>query len=293
MSSLLYISPSVVSDAAEQLAGIGSAVEQADARVGASTVGVVTAAADEVSSAIAGLFSAHGEAYQAVSRQAAAFQAQFAQLLNSSAAQYASAEAFNNPLLALINIPFQAFLDRPLIGDGLNGYTDASGEGTNGGAGGLLWGNGGRGGDATAIGGSGGTGGAGGMFGNGGTGGTGGPAGQILVAKIINNQPVNVLVDYRGGAGGSGGQGGWLFGNGGTGGTGGVGVVNGMGGYGGFGGSAVLFGAGGDGGTGGDYLPGFANSGSLGGTPGVGGGIPNLFPGIFAKGHVGNSGQQL
>ncbi|MDP7703161.1 PE family protein [Mycobacterium sp. TY815] len=285
------IVPEFVSSAAADVARVGSAVSDAAAAASSPTTGVLAAAADEVSEAIATMFSSHGQAFQAASAHVAAFHDQFVGLLNASVGRYVSAEAAAanplQPLLDVINSPFQTFLGRPLIGDGANGYTDAFGNGTNGGAGGLLWGNGGRGGDATRIGGSGGTGGAGGTIGNGGAGGTGGPSGQVIIVK--NGVPTPV--EFRAGAGGSGGQGGWLFGNGGTGGTGGVGLSNGMGGWGGFGGSAVLFGQGGDGGTGGDAKAGFPDSmPGIGGPGGVGGGIPNLFPGIFPNGRMGVSG---
>lgn len=286
------INPDGFAAAVADVARVGVSVGDAVAQAAAPTTGVVTAAADEVSHAIAALFSGHGEAFQAASAQVAAFHDQFVALLNGSVGQYVSAEAASaNPLLDFINSPFQTFLGRPLIGDGANGFTDAAGNGTNGGAGGLLWGNGGRGGDAARISGSGGAGGAGGMFGNGGMGGTGGPAGKI---PIEVSPGVFKLVDFRAGAGGTGGAGGWLFGNGGTGGTGGVGVVNGMGGWGGFGGPASIFGTGGNGGRGGDYLLGFPDSGpGIGGPGGAGGGIPNLFPGIFPNGQRGDSGQPL
>ena len=59
-----------------------------------------------------------------------------------------------------------------MIGDGANGYTNAQGVGTPGGAGGWLFGTGGTGGISTSAGVAGGAGGAGGLlFGNGGTGG--------------------------------------------------------------------------------------------------------------------------
>lgn len=45
--------------------------------------GVVAAAADEVSAALAALFSSHGEMYQTLSSQAAAFHAQFIQALDA------------------------------------------------------------------------------------------------------------------------------------------------------------------------------------------------------------------
>jgi hypothetical protein len=54
---------------------------------------VLPAALDEVSAAISALFGAHGQAYQAASAQALAFQEQFVQLLGAGANAYANAEA--------------------------------------------------------------------------------------------------------------------------------------------------------------------------------------------------------
>ncbi|WP_264916932.1 PE family protein, partial [Mycobacterium kiyosense] len=121
------------------------------------------------------LFGGHGWAYQSLSARAAAFQQEFAQLLNASADAYATAESANaaQTLLDVVNAPTQALLGRPLIGDGANG---AAGSGANGGAGGLLWGNGGNGGSGRS-GQVGGTGGSAGLFGNGGVGGAGGAGG--------------------------------------------------------------------------------------------------------------------
>ncbi|MFV8317099.1 PE family protein [Mycobacterium sp. 23] len=243
------IVPEAATAAAADLAGVGESIRQAVAQASAPTTGVVTAAADEVSHAIAALFSGHGEAFQAASAQVAAFHDQFVALLNGSVGQYVSAEAASaNPLLDFINSPFQTFLGRPLIGDGANGFTDAAGNGTNGGAGGLLWGNGGRGGDSTAIGAVGGRGGNGGLlWGNGGAGGNAGP-GELT---IVGGVPLSVHPVPMGGAGG---QGSFFFGNGGTGGAGGslvriedgVPVITPLAGYGGRGGdSGILIGTGG------------------------------------------------
>ena len=77
------------------------------------TTRVLTAAEDEVSAAIAALFSAHGQGFQAVSAQAAAFHAQFVQALKSSAGSYASAEAAN--LAALENTLVTAIFGSPAI----------------------------------------------------------------------------------------------------------------------------------------------------------------------------------
>ena len=93
--SFVIAAPEFVTAAATDLAGIGSSLGEANAAAAASTTRVLTAAEDEVSAAIAALFSAHGQGFQAVSAQAAAFHAQFMQALKSSAGSYASAEAAN------------------------------------------------------------------------------------------------------------------------------------------------------------------------------------------------------
>jgi hypothetical protein len=56
---------------------------------------VLPAAADEVSTGIAQLFSAHAANYHATAAQAAAFNDQFVQNLTAGAHSYASAEAVN------------------------------------------------------------------------------------------------------------------------------------------------------------------------------------------------------
>ena len=85
----------MVTAAATDLANIGSTISSANAAAAVPTTGVLAAAADEVSAAIASLFSRHAAAYQALSDQAAAFHDQFVQTLNSGAGAYASTEAAN------------------------------------------------------------------------------------------------------------------------------------------------------------------------------------------------------
>ncbi|MDP7724540.1 PecA family PE domain-processing aspartic protease [Mycobacterium sp. TY814] len=244
--SFLAVAPDWVTSAAADLENIGSALAAANAAAALPTTGVAAAAADEVSAAIATLFAGFGQEYQALNTQLSAFQQQFVLLLGSSAGSYASAEATAasvlDPVFGIINAPTQLLLGRPLIGDGAAG-TAAS---PNGGAGGLLWGNGGNGYSQTVAG-AGGAGGSAGFFGNGGAGGTG----------------------ANGGAGGAGGNGGWLFGNGGWGGTGGANGA-GAGGTGGAGGVAYLLGTGGNGGAGGlgtlaTYPLGYGGTGGHGG----------------------------
>jgi hypothetical protein len=165
--------PEFVTAAASDLANVGSTISTANATAAAPTTGVLAAGADEVSATVATLFGAHGQAYQAISAQTAAFHQQFVQLINFGAGSYAAAEAANasplqstqQDLLGVINAPTQAALGRPLIGNGAN----ATAPGGSGGAGGLLWCNGGNG-TAGQNGGNGGA--AGFLYGTGGTGGS-------------------------------------------------------------------------------------------------------------------------
>ena len=91
----LTIAPEFVADAASNLANVGSAINAANAAAATNTSDVVAAGADEVSQAVASVFGAHAQAYQAISAQAATFHQQFVQLLNGSAGAYAGTEAAN------------------------------------------------------------------------------------------------------------------------------------------------------------------------------------------------------
>src|ERR1700753_3156091 len=145
--SFVIAAPEFLASAATDLANIGSTLGAANAAAGTQTPRVLAAAEDEVSAAIALVFSAHGQDFQALSAQAAAFHAQFVEALTGAGGAYVGAEAANtSPVQAVlgpINAPFLALLGRPLIGDGANG---AAGTGAPGGAGGILIGNGGNGG---------------------------------------------------------------------------------------------------------------------------------------------------
>jgi triacylglycerol lipase len=94
--------PEAMSAAATEVASIGSVVATANQGVAGATTGVLAAAEDEVSAAIAAFFSAHGQGYQALSAQVASFHEQFVQTLSGAAGAYAAAEAANvSPLAAL------------------------------------------------------------------------------------------------------------------------------------------------------------------------------------------------
>jgi hypothetical protein len=90
--SFLITTPDIVSAAATDLAGIGSTLSEANSAAASATTGVVSAGLDEVSAAIAELFGAHGQAYQALSAQAAQFHNDFVQTMTAGANAYASAE---------------------------------------------------------------------------------------------------------------------------------------------------------------------------------------------------------
>jgi PE family len=269
--SVLVVAPAALASAAANLDSIGSALTAANAAAAVPTTGLAAAGGDEVSAALSTLFAEFGEEYQAASAQANTFYLQFVQTLNSGSGSYAAAEAANTSvlqtieqdILGVINAPTNLLLGRPLLGDGTAG-TAAN---PNGGAGGLLIGNGGNGYSQTAVGATGGNGGDAGLLGIGGAGGAGG----------IN------------GAGGGGGHGGLLYGQGGTGGAGGAGLSTGAtvallsGGLGGPGGNAGLLGAGGTGGAGG-------NGSTLGGNVGYRGGGGTGGIGGWLLGNAGSAG---
>ncbi len=141
--SFVFANPESMASAATDLAAIRSAVDAARTAALGPTTQLQAAAADEISQAITAIFGQHALSFQTAGAQATALHQQFAQALNSGAGAYALAEATNvqQTLLDAINAPTQALLGRPLIGDGANGTATSP----NGGAGGLLYGNGGNG----------------------------------------------------------------------------------------------------------------------------------------------------
>jgi hypothetical protein len=100
--SFVIAAPDMVASAASNLTSLGSMISEAHAAALAPTTAVIPAAADEVSAAIASLFSSHGQEFQALSAQAAAFHTQFVQALNGSGAAYEATEAANASLLLKI-----------------------------------------------------------------------------------------------------------------------------------------------------------------------------------------------
>jgi PE-PPE domain-containing protein/PE family protein len=111
--SYLVAVPDVLASAATDVEGIGSSLTAATAAAAVPTTAVAAAGADEVSSAIAALFSSHAQAHQALSAEAAAFHAEFVRALTGAATAYAGAEAGNvaplqnvvHDVLDLVNAP--------------------------------------------------------------------------------------------------------------------------------------------------------------------------------------------
>jgi PE family len=108
--SFVIAAPEMVEAAAQNLAGIRSLLSEATATAAGPTTGVVAAAQDEVSAAVAALFGQFGQDYQAISAQAQAFHGRFVNLLNAGAGAYLSADVANaeQALTSAANAPVQA-----------------------------------------------------------------------------------------------------------------------------------------------------------------------------------------
>src|SRR5271166_5309808 len=115
----LVAAPEALVAAASDLAGIGSSLNAANGSASLPTTGLLPAGADGVSTQLATLLSAHGQLYQRLSAQAAAFHEQFVKVMTASANRYATAEAnAAQTLVTRVNAPAEAILGHPLIGGG-------------------------------------------------------------------------------------------------------------------------------------------------------------------------------
>ncbi|ORW96578.1 hypothetical protein AWB92_06440 [Mycobacterium sp. IEC1808] len=92
--------PQVLATAAANVAAIRTTLDGAAAAVAGRTTGVAAAAADEVSEAVAGLFNAYGQEWQALIGRAAAVHGAFAETLTAAGNAYANAEAVGAAPLA-------------------------------------------------------------------------------------------------------------------------------------------------------------------------------------------------
>ncbi|OBK22210.1 PE family protein [Mycobacterium asiaticum] len=123
--SYVFTTPETLAAAATEVDGIAAAIHAANTAAAGRTSGLVAAAQDEVSAAIARFFSAYGEESQAVIRQAAAFQTEFTRALTAAGSAYAQAEFAANAALAsatnAINAPVQS-----LLGGGVSAASGAA-----------------------------------------------------------------------------------------------------------------------------------------------------------------------
>ncbi len=119
--SFVFVVPQAVETAAADLAGIGSTISSANAAAAAPTTGMLAAAEDEVSMAIAALFSEHGRGYQQLSAELAGLHEQLVDNLTASAGVYATAEVNAVQTLAnALNAPAEAVLGHSPVGGGAN-----------------------------------------------------------------------------------------------------------------------------------------------------------------------------
>ncbi|CPR07698.1 PE-PGRS family protein [Mycobacterium bohemicum DSM 44277] len=161
--SFVVAVPDLVEVAAQDLAGIRASLADVAAAVAGPTTGVVPAAADEVSAAIAAMFGSVGQEFQAFTAQAQAFHAEFVKSINAGAAAYLSTEVANaeQALANAVSAPAQALsggssvaaASTDLLGGLLGGGTSGGLLGGLTGSGGLLGGLTGSGGLLSGLGG--------------------------------------------------------------------------------------------------------------------------------------------
>ncbi|MFV0494191.1 PE family protein [Mycobacterium sp.] len=91
--SFMQVTPGGLAAAAAGIAGIGADIGAANTAAALPTTGVAAAAADEISTQVAALFSDHALAYQQISAAASEFHDSFVQALGTGANAYTSAES--------------------------------------------------------------------------------------------------------------------------------------------------------------------------------------------------------
>jgi hypothetical protein len=91
----MLVVPEFVEAAASDLVGLGSTISEAQTAAAASTTAIAPAASDEVSAAIAALFSAQSREFQTLSARAQEFHAQLVRALTGAAGAYRATEAAN------------------------------------------------------------------------------------------------------------------------------------------------------------------------------------------------------
>src|SRR5258708_9164801 len=114
--SYVIAGPEALTSAAADIAGIGSTLSAANAVAATPTTGILAAASDEVSTAIAGLYGVYAQEYQQLSAQAAAFHARFVQAMAAAAGWYTNAETAAASLLQSYQQQVLDFVNTRLLG---------------------------------------------------------------------------------------------------------------------------------------------------------------------------------
>src|SRR6516165_1336661 len=127
--SFVVTAPEIMTSAAADLATIGSNLNAAHTAAATPTMGILSAAEDEVSAAIAAVFSAHGQGFQALGAHAAAFHDQFVKALSGAGCTYTAAEAANASLVSVPGLgPSSAAPAQPLhlpsLSSVINGFVN-------------------------------------------------------------------------------------------------------------------------------------------------------------------------
>ncbi|MGA7051653.1 MAG: PE family protein, partial [Mycobacterium sp.] len=97
--SFVIAQPEQMQAAAGDLVGIRSSLDEVTAAAATPTTGMLPAAEDEISAAIAALFREFGEEFQDLNVQVAAYHNEFVNLLNNGATAYIEAEVANGAAL--------------------------------------------------------------------------------------------------------------------------------------------------------------------------------------------------
>ena len=113
MSSFVFTTPEALAQASGDLSGIADALHGATAAATPSATGIVAAAGDEVSTAIARVFGGYADEFLGLTAQAVQFHARFARAVGEAGAAYATAEAANVP--PLVQTVLQKFFDQGIF----------------------------------------------------------------------------------------------------------------------------------------------------------------------------------
>ena len=107
----VFVVPEMLETAAADVARIGSAVTAGNLAAAIPTTELAAAGADEVSAAVAAVFGAHAQEFQAAAAQATTYYEQFVRTMSAAAATYVATDAAN---AASVSSELQAFLGDPI-----------------------------------------------------------------------------------------------------------------------------------------------------------------------------------